>query len=211
LFYTAGLDIVSLLAAGAVCGVLFGIGRFGVRAPWVYLLGGAVLWALVLRSGVHPTLAGVALAFVMPMDDTGQRIEHGLGGWITWIVLPLFGLVNVGLRLDAVTLVDFATPVMLGTTLGLVVGKPAGVFGATWIAVRLGFARLPAGLGWAQLFGVGVLCGIGFTMSLFIGELGFHGSPIQAEVKLAVFTGSLIAAALGVAVLTLTSRGKRQD
>jgi NhaA family Na+:H+ antiporter len=165
-----------------------------------------VLWGCVLRSGVHPTIAGVALAFVVPMDDTGHRMEAGLARWVTWLVLPLFGLANAGLRLGGITPADFGTPVMLGVVLGLVIGKPLGVFGATRLAALFGWARLPAGLTWSQLFGASVLCGIGFTMSLFIGDLGFHGSPIQAEMKLAVFAGSLVSAGLGLGVLALIRR-----
>ena len=209
LFYTADLDVMALLAACVVCGGLYGLNRAGGRAIWFYCLGGALLWGCVLRSGVHPTIAGVALAFVVPMNDTGHRMETGLCVWVTWLVLPLFGLANAGLRLDGVTLADFVTPVMLGTALGLVIGKPVGVFGATWCAVRLGFGRLPAAISWPQLFGASLLCGIGFTMSLFIGDLGFHGSPIQAEVKLAVLVGSVAAAILGLAVLALSSPKRR--
>jgi NhaA family Na+:H+ antiporter len=124
-----------------------------------------------------------------------------LSQWVTWIVLPLFGLANADLRLGGITAADFAAPVVLGTALGLVIGKPVGVFGATWLAVRAGLAQMPARLTWPQLFGASLLCGIGFTMSLFIGGLGFHDSPIQAEVKLAVFTGSTISAVLGLLVL----------
>ncbi len=208
LFYTARLDIPALLSACAVCAALYGLNRAGVRAVWTYGLGGILLWACVLRSGVHPTIAGVALAFVVPMDDTGHRIEAGLARWVTWLVLPLFGLANAGLRLGGITAPDFTTPVMLGIVFGLVIGKPAGVFGATWLSIRLGWTRKPSGLTWSQLFGAAILCGIGFTMSLFIGDLGFHGSPIQAEVKLAVFTGSLIAAVLGITFLAIRRRSK---
>jgi NhaA family Na+:H+ antiporter len=210
LFYTARLDPIALLAACAAGAGLYGLNRAGVRAIGVYTLGGVVLWACVLRSGVHPTIAGVALAFVVPMEDTGHRMQAGLAGWVTWVVLPLFGLANAGLRLGGITLADFVSPVMLGTALGLVIGKPLGVFGATWLSVRIGVARKPAGLSWTQLFGAAVLCGIGFTMSLFIGDLGFHGNVIKAEVKLAVFVGSLVAAVAGVAVLALAAPSKRQ-
>jgi len=205
LFYTARLDLMALLAAATMCGLLYGLNRAGVRAVWVYALGGVVLWGCVLRSGVHPTIAGVALAFVVPMEDTGHRMEAGLGRWVTWLVMPLFGLANAGLRLGGITLADFGTPVMLGVALGLIVGKPLGAFGAAWVAVRLGWAKMPAGLNWVRLFGAAPLCGIGFTMSLFIGDLGFHGSAIQAEVKLAVFTGSVVSAVLGLVVLALAS------
>ncbi len=205
-FYTPGLHAVPLAAACAVCAVLYALRRAGVRAIRVYAAGGAVLWICVLRTGIHPTIAGVALAFLVPMDTTGHRLEAGLGAPVTWLVLPLFGLANAGLRLSGITAGDFGTPVMLGIGLALVIGKPAGVFAGTWIAVRLGAARLPPGLDWLHILGAAVLCGIGFTMSLFIGDLGFHGSPIQADVKLAVFTGSLISAVLGIAILAIRSQ-----
>ena len=206
LFYVTALDPVALLASGATgCG-LYGMNRAGVQAIWPYAVGGLVLWFFVLRSGIHPTIAGVALAFLVPMDSTGHRMEASLSHWVTWLVLPLFGLANAGLRLHGITLDNFGSPLMLGIILGLVIGKPLGVFGATWIAVRFGWAALPARLRWSHIFGAALLCGIGFTMSLFIGDLGFHGSAIQAEVKLAVFTGSLTAAMLGIAALRLVGR-----
>lgn len=211
LFYTARLDLPALLAACMVCVVLYGLNRAGVRSVWAYAVGGVLLWACVLRSGVHPTIAGVALAFVVPMDDTGDRMEAGLGHWVTWMVLPLFGLANAGLRLSGLSPADFGTPVMLGVAVGLVAGKPIGVFGATWLSVRLGWVRIPAGLTWPRLFGAALLCGIGFTMSLFIGDLGFHGTPIQPEVKLAVFTGSVISAVLGLVWLAFTAPANRTD
>jgi Na+:H+ antiporter, NhaA family len=206
LFYSTALSLPALLAAFTLCAVLLGLNRTGVRTVWAYAASGLVLWACVLRSGVHPTIAGVTLAFLVPMDSTGHRMEAGLQPWVTWVVLPLFGLANAGLRLHGVTPADFSSPLVLGVVLGLLVGKPAGVFGATWIAVHLGWASLPPRLRWPHIFGAALLCGIGFTMSLFIGDLGFHGSAIQAEVKLAVFTGSVIAAALGIIVLRLVGR-----
>jgi Na+:H+ antiporter, NhaA family len=216
LFYTSRIDVPAALAACAVWAALFGFNRLGVRALSVYVLGGVLLWACVLRSGVHPTLAGVALAFVVPAQEKpgdmlgspAHRLEQALGGWVTWLVLPLFGLANAGLRFGGISLDDLVHPVMLGTVLGLVVGKQAGVFGATVLAVRTGLARMPAGLSRIQLYGGSLLCGIGFTMSLFIGDLSFRGTPFHPEVKLAVFLGSLISAALGLGVLALAS-GRR--
>jgi NhaA family Na+:H+ antiporter len=214
MFYTDHLDLSAAAAAGLVAAVLYGLSRAGLRAIAAYLLGGAVLWVCVLRSGVHPTLAGVALAFLVPMgegsDSPAHRLEQGLGGWVTWAVLPLFGLANAGLSLSGVTLGSLGSTVVLGTTLGLLIGKPVGVFGATLMASRLGLARLPAGITRRQLFGGSVLCGIGFTMSLFIGDLSFHDPSIRAELKLAVFMGSLLAAAIGLVVLFIAGRRKER-
>jgi NhaA family Na+:H+ antiporter len=206
LFYTAHLRPLALLAGGVALATLYGLNRAGVRALSPYVLGGAVLWGCLLAGGIHPTLAGVGLAAVVPMGGPGSpahKLEAGLGGWVTWGVLPLFGLFNAGLALGGITAGDFASPLMLGIMLGLLVGKPVGVFGATLLATRLGLARLPSGLHLGHLAGGAILCGIGFTMSLFIGDLGFHGTPLHAEVKLAVFAGSVAAAVLGVLVLAL--------
>jgi Na+:H+ antiporter, NhaA family len=139
-----------------------------------------------------------------------HQLERGLGGWMAWGVLPLFGLANAGLRLGGITPSDFTTPVMLGIMLGLIVGKQVGVFGAAWLAVRLRLAQLPSDLTLLHLYGCALLCGIGFTMSLFIGDLGFHGMPAHAEVKLAVFLGSLVSAALGLLALGLTPSRERK-
>ena len=210
LFYTARIDALALAAAGVVWAVLFGLGRAGVRPLPVYLIGGMVLWTCVLRSGLHPTLAGVALAFAIPMtgapDCPAHRLERALGVWVSALVLPLFGLANTGLRLDELSTGGLLHPVALGTAAGLLVGKPAGVFGAAFVAVRLRLAHRPPGLTWATLAGGALLCGIGFTMSLFIGDLTFHGTAFNDEVKAVVFLASLVSAALGVGVLALVVR-----
>ena len=210
LFYTARVDVPALAAAAVVWAGLFGLGRAGVRSLPVYLIGGVVLWTCVLRSGLHPTLAGVALAFALPMtagpDCPAHRLERALGVWVSALVLPLFGLANTGLRLDGMSAADLLHPVALGTALGLLIGKPVGVFAAAFAAVRLRLAHRPAGLTWRTLFGAALLCGIGFTMSLFIGDLTFHGTVLNDEVKAAVFLASLASAALGVGVLATVRR-----
>ncbi|OYV39171.1 MAG: Na+/H+ antiporter NhaA [Rhodospirillales bacterium 20-64-7] len=208
-FYTQQLNVPALIAACVVWGALYGLNRAGVRALSPYVLGGILLWGFVLHSGIHPTLAGVALAFAVPMggeaDCPAHRLETGLGGWVTWGVLPLFGLANAGLRFGGISVADLTSPLVLGTTLGLLVGKQVGVFGAVYAAIRLRLAHIPGGVTLPQLYGGAVLCGIGFTMSLFIGDLSFHGSPLHAQVKLAVFAGSLLSAALGIVVLAIVS------
>ena len=213
LFYTSNLDLVALGLALAVLAGLGLLNRAGVRSLWPYLLGGAVLWVLVFRSGVHATLSGVALAFVIPMkaragEDTAPaiRLEHRLGPFVAYGILPLFGLANAGLRFDTLPPGAWTDPLALGVAFGLVLGKQIGVFGAVMAAARLRLARLPAAVTIPQLYGASVLCGIGFTMSLFIGDLAFRQTPRGDEVKLAVFIGSLISALLGLALLAAASR-----
>ena len=213
LFYTVHLDLVALGSAVLLWLALWGLGRAGVRGLGIYLLGGGVLWALVFHSGVHATLAGVALAFALPMhpapgeaEGPAARLEHALGPWVSFLVLPLFGLANAGLSLGTLPPGTITDTVALGILLGLLVGKPVGVYGATVLATRFGLAQMPAGITRVQLFGASALCGIGFTMSLFIGELAFRGQPRDDEVKIAVFCASILAALLGLAVLRLARR-----
>ena len=208
-FYTSGLDVASLGGAALVVAGLYGLSRMGVRSMWPYVVGGLVAWFLVHHSGVHATLAGVALAFVVPMGpdnegdapSTAARLETALEPWVAFLVLPVFGLMNAGLSFDTLPPGIMTDPLALGTALGLLVGKQLGVFGAVMAAARAGLAQLPAGVTLPQLYGASVLCGIGFTMSLFIGDLAFRGLPQGDEVKLAVFVGSLSSAALGLLIL----------
>ncbi len=205
-FYTSQLDVAALAAGGAVWLGLMVLNRAGVRALGPYMIGFVLIWACFARSGVHPTLAGVAVAFAVPMrhvdgDSPAHRLEHWLLNWVAYLVLPLFGLANAGLRLDALGAQALTDPVVLGILAGLFVGKQAGVFGATWLGAKAGLVRLPAQLTWPLLYGAALLCGIGFTMSLFIGHLAFADGARMQEVKLAVFAASLLSAAAGLAVL----------
>lgn len=220
LFYTADLATGWLLAAAGVLAATMALNRSQVTRLAPYLLLGAVLWWLVLRSGVHPTLAGVALAFVIPVrrtpgrpdavDSPLHRLEHALQPWVAYLVLPVFGFANAGVALGGIGLAALATPLPLGIAMGLFVGKQLGVFGASWIAIRLGLAVRPEGASLMQLYGVALLCGIGFTMSLFIGLLAFRADPTQlAEVKIAVLAGSLLSALAGAAVMLAAHRRKR--
>jgi NhaA family Na+:H+ antiporter len=210
--YTERLDLAALLAAGLIWCGLYALNRAGVRTIGPYLAGFVLLWAALARSGVHPTLAGVAVAFVVPMRSIEDRsparsLEHELVFWVAWLVQPLFGLANAGLHLADLSLRTLLTDrVVLGVLLGLVVGKPLGVVGATWLGVRLGLVRLPAQLTWRLLWGAALLCGIGFTMSLFIGALAFPGGERLTEVRAAIFAASLLSAVAGVAVLASGSR-----
>ena len=204
--YTRSLNPWDLAGAAIAMGALYGLNRAGVRAIWPYLAGGAVLWVLVFDSGVHATLAGVALAFVVPQQGDNAvavRLEHGLERWVVFGVLPLFGLANAGLRLDGLPAGVMTDRLALGTALGLFVGKQVGVFGAVMAGTRLGWARRPAGVTTLQLYGGAVLCGLGFTMSLFINELAFRETAQGDVVKLAVFVGSLVSALVGLAILAV--------
>jgi NhaA family Na+:H+ antiporter len=214
LFYTASLDFHALLAALFVLGLLRGLNAFGIWKLTPYLVLGAILWALMLKSGVHATIAGVLLAFTIPLrespgrpeDETSplHRLEHALAPWSAFLVLPIFGFANAGVSLAGVSGHMLLDPVTLGVALGLVIGKQFGVFGAVWTLVRFGWAQRPAHAGWMHVYGVALLCGVGFTMSLFIGLLAFAGRPdLEAETKIGVLMGSVACMVLGAAVLRL--------
>lgn len=213
LFYTAQLHTEALLSAAGVLAVLVAFNRLRVRALWPYLLGGLVMWFFVLESGVHATLAGVALAMVIPLrrspaapDDATSplhRLEHALHRPAAFLIIPLFGFANAGLSFSGISLANLADPVPLGVALGLFVGKQLGVFFTAWAIIRLGWAQMPKYASWGQLYGVAVLCGIGFTMSLFIGNLAFTSAHLIDETKLGVLAGSLISALLGMMILRI--------
>jgi NhaA family Na+:H+ antiporter len=222
LFYTSGLSLVDLAGAAIVLIALFVLNRRGVLVLWPYLLLGIALWILVYRSGIHATLAGVALALTIPLravagatDDLKasplHRLEHRLHVFVPFIILPVFGFANAGVSFAGISLGTLVEPLTLGVAGGLVVGKLIGVFGSVAIAVRLGIAELPAQASWRQMFGVALLCGIGFTMSLFIGLLAFADNPaLQDEVKLGIIVGSVIAAVSGSAVLLASAQRHRK-
>jgi len=213
LFYTEQLQLAALLAAGGVLVVLFALGRLKVTALWPYLLGGLVLWWFVLESGVHATLAGVALAMLIPLrkspaapdDETSplHRLEHALHKPVAFVIVPLFGFANAGLSFAGIAPSAALDPVPLGVALGLFVGKPVGVFFSAMAIVRLGWADMPRDASTGQLYGVAVLCGIGFTMSLFIGNLAFRDPMLIDETKIGVLVGSLASALVGVVILRL--------
>lgn len=211
LFYSGELSALSLALAGVALGVLAALNILGVTRRAPYLLVGLALWVCVLKSGVHATLAGVLLAMAIPMDggpDGSSPLKHTerhLHPWVSFAVLPLFGFANAGVSLGAVTWHSFLEPVTLGIALGLLIGKQAGVFSVFVFAIRGGLAPMPSGANWLQLYGVAVLCGIGFTMSLFIGGLSWADGRFDAPLRLGVLTGSAIAAILGLIVFALAS------
>ncbi|MFP5514288.1 MAG: Na+/H+ antiporter NhaA [Alphaproteobacteria bacterium] len=217
LFYTADLSMPALGAAALILAALIALNRFGVQTLWPYLILGAGLWGAVLLSGVHATLAGVTLALTIPLrpapgkpDDMHSplhRLEHGIHGWVAYLIVPVFGFANAGVSFAGMDASILTGSLPLGIALGLFLGKMVGVFGTAWLTVRLGFADMPAGANTAQLFGVSLLCGIGFTMSLFIGALAFPASPELGDaVKVGVFAGSLLSATSGALLLRLVSR-----
>ena len=216
LFYTDQLSASMLVGAAACALVLLALNRAGVKRVDAFIVVGIVLWVCVLKSGVHATLAGVVTALAIPMSrvDGGspaEETEHALHPWVTWLILPTFAFANAGVSFAGVTAAAMLEPTTLGIALGLVLGKTIGVFGATWLLVRAGWSERPAGASWVQVLGACILCGIGFTMSLFIGGLAFEGQSADYEVrmKLGVLTGSVIAAIVGSLVLLRAGRQVR--
>ncbi|MGX9965305.1 Na+/H+ antiporter NhaA [Roseomonas sp. F4] len=216
-FYTGNISLLDLGLAAAVIVVLMAMNRGGVMKLWPYLLLGAVLWVLVLRSGVHATVAGVLLAFTIPLrpapgapDDLHSplhQLEHALHRWVAFLIIPIFGFANAGVSFAGVTLATLGNNLTLGVAMGLFLGKLIGVFGFAALTIRTGLAELPMGASWTQLLGIALLCGIGFTMSLFIGLLAFADAPmLQDNVKIGILMGSAMAGALGFLLLRLAPR-----
>lgn len=213
-FYTSELSFTALGLAALVIAVLVALNFSGARNILLYLLLGVVLWVLVLRSGVHATLAGVALALTIPStpsrgrpDDSDSplhRLEHALQPCVAFFVIPIFGFANAGVSLPGIGLPQLFNPVTLGTAAGLFFGKQIGIFPVVWVVVKLAWADCPKDASWGQVYGVSLLCGIGFTMSLFIELLAFPGSPeLQEAVKVGVLLGSVSSAIAGALVLSL--------
>jgi len=209
LFYSTGLNLPMLGASFATLAVLIVMNRMGVQRLLPYLLLGLLLWFFVLQSGVHATLAGVALALCIPLGTRQEEarspllfLEEKMHYWVAFAVVPVFGFANAGVSLSGITLGNLVDPVPLGVALGLFVGKQIGVFVAAALAIRSGLATLPEGSNWTQMYGVALLCGIGFTMSLFIGNLAFPGAAhLIDEVKVGVLMGSILSAVVGVLLL----------
>ena len=211
-FYTADLSLAWLGAALLTLAALAGLNRAGVEHLPVYAALGAVLWFFVLKSGVHATLSGVALALTVPLRPSPGRpddpasplhiLEHALQPWVAFAIVPIFGFANAGVSLAGISWAAALAPVPLGIAAGLFVGKQIGVFLTTWAAVKLDWADCPEDASFAQVYGVSLLCGIGFTMSLFIGLLAFPTSPeLQDAVKIGVLVGSTSSAIVGALVL----------
>jgi NhaA family Na+:H+ antiporter len=221
IFYAADLSVMALGAAAVITVLLFALNWCGVMRLTPYLLLGAGLWAAMLFSGIHATLAGVVLAMTIPLGSTTaegrhngagsplHHLEDALGPWVAFLVLPVFGFANAGVSLAGASMESLLAPLSLGIATGLFFGKQIGIMTSIVIATRTGIAHLPAGASWRQMYGVALLCGIGFTMSLFIGLLAFADAEHESMVKLAVLAGSLLSAFAGAAVLVAAGRPAR--
>jgi NhaA family Na+:H+ antiporter len=215
-FYTTHINVAALSGAGVAILILVALNRLKVTRITPYLVVGAALWWLVLLSGVHATVAGVVLAMTIPLrsskgapDDTTSplhRLEHGLAPWVSFLIVPIFGFANAGVSFAGMSATVLLEPVTLGVAAGLFVGKQVGVFAAAWLAIKAQLADVPVAASWAQLYGVCLLCGIGFTMSLFIGILAFPSTALHDEVKVGVLVGSLLSAFFGAALLLIARR-----
>ena len=218
LFYSGTLSIISLGVAAGVLLLLFVMNRRGVTDIAPYILVGIVLWISVLKSGVHATLAGVLLAFFIPLQRNGEqqesplhKLEHDLHPTVAYGILPLFAFANTGIPFQGFSLQSLLQPVPLGILLGLYVGKQVGVFAFAWLAVKLGLAQLPEGSDWLGLLGVATLCGVGFTMSLFISSLAFEhtGTSLAIDARLGILVGSLLAGVTSYVLLKYALSRKR--
>jgi NhaA family Na+:H+ antiporter len=205
LFYTADLNANAMALALTILAGMGGLNMLGVRRLWPYLIGFALLWLAMLASGIHATIAGVLAALAIPLGrgepiSPLRRLEHNIHPWVMFGVMPIFGFASAGVHIGGLD--DLLQPLPLGILAGLFIGKQLGVFGAIWLGTRSGVCERPVGTTWTQLYGASMLCGIGFTMSLFIGELAFPNSPEAVDAaKIGTLAGSLLAAVCGWAIL----------
>ena len=218
IFYSGDLSVTSLVFAGIAIAALAAMNFLGVRRIAAYVVVGVILWICVLKSGVHATLAGVVLAFAIPLrtkEDEPcplREMEHSLHPWIAFGIMPIFAFANAGVSLEGMSIGKLFEPIPLGIALGLIVGKQVGVFGFSFAAVKLGFAKLPSELSWPMIYGTSILCGIGFTMSLFISTLAYDSSlgEYAMSARIGILVGSFISAIAGYLILR-ASIGKDND
>lgn len=218
LFYTADLSLPALYLASAGILVLLALNRLHITSTAPYVLVGIFIWVCVLKSGVHATLAGVVTALAVPLYSAGSReaeegplvhLEHSLHPWVTYAILPLFAFANAGVSLAGLSIEKVLGPIPLGIALGLFLGKPLGIAGFTWLALRSGIGERPEGATWPGLVGVACLGGIGFTMSLFIGGLAFPDPAYAADIRIGVLGGSILSATIGFLLLAWAFAGKK--
>ncbi|WP_192881896.1 Na+/H+ antiporter NhaA [Haemophilus haemolyticus] len=214
LFFSHELSVQALIFSGISILTLVLLNRFRVSALCAYMVIGAILWASVLKSGVHATLAGVIIGFCIPLKGKkGERplhdFEHILAPWSSFVILPLFAFANAGVSFDGIDVSMISSPLLLAIACGLIIGKPVGVFGFSYISVKLGLAKLPDGINFKQIFAVAVLCGIGFTMSMFLASLAFDadaGESVNTLSRLGILLGSTVSATLGYLFLKQTTK-----
>jgi len=215
LFYTEDLSMLALMLAGAGVLLLAILNLAGVKRLAPYLLIGVAIWVCVLKSGIHATLAGVAVAVLVPRGEGEhgplRHLEHMLHPWVTFAIMPIFAFANAGVSFASASPSDLLGPLPLGIAVGLLVGKQLGVFGASWLGVRLGLCRLPEGVGWTALYGVCLITGIGFTMSLFIGSLAFGDPQHATGIRLGVFLGSILSGLAGYLLLRAVGKPEPTD
>lgn len=222
LFYTEGLAPLWLGAAAAVMAMMYGLNRARVMSLVPYLILAVILWYAILQSGVHATIAGVLAAFMIPIiktpgtpdadDSPLHRLEHGLSPWSSFLIIPLFGFANAGVSMQGLGMDEVFAPVPLGIAAGLFFGKQIGIFGSVWLSVKLGIASKLRGATWLQIYAVAALCGIGFTMSLFIGALAFPGNALLIdEAKIGVIMGSVASALVGYIILRVCPLHTQHD
>ncbi|WP_429162162.1 Na+/H+ antiporter NhaA [Aeromonas media] len=211
LFYTQQLSLTALAVGIVATLALLWMNRRGEDRIGLYMLVGLVLWVAVLKSGVHATLAGVVVGFMIPLNGKRyasplKHLEHVLHPWSAYLILPLFAFANAGVSLDGIQLSDLLSPVPMGIILGLFIGKPLGIFTISWLSVKLGIAQLPSGVNFKQIFAVSILCGIGFTMSMFIASLAFEhgGLDYGSYSRLGILVGSTLAAVIGFIALRIS-------
>ena len=209
-FYTSSIALGSLGYALICLAILVVLNRLRVVRLWPYLLLGVLLWFFTLKSGVHATIAGVLLAFTIPIIPGStsplQRLEHALHPWVAYLILPVFGFANAGVPLASITASDLTSPLVLGIALGLLIGKQIGIFGTSWLLIKSGLAKLPSGSNFRQLHAIAIIAGIGFTMSLFVGVLAYSDEHYLVLTRLGVLFGSLLSAILGYVMLRAAVR-----
>ncbi|EMK6855451.1 Na+/H+ antiporter NhaA [Vibrio cholerae] len=212
LFYSSDLSTIALTIGFIMTGVLFMLNAKHVTKLSIYLVAGLILWIAVLKSGVHATLAGVVIGFAIPLKGNKgehsplKHLEHALHPYVAFAILPVFAFANAGISLQGVSLAGLTSMLPLGVALGLFLGKPLGIFSFSWVAVKLGVAKLPEGINFKHIFAVSVLCGIGFTMSIFISSLAFGqaNEAYDTYARLGILMGSTTAALLGYSLLRLS-------
>lgn len=218
IFYTSELSVTALEVAVAGTALLLLLNTLGVRKTAVYIFIGIFIWLAVLKSGVHATLAGVMIGFLIPHKDTpeGQKspllkLEHGLHYWVAFFVMPIFAFANAGVNMSGMSLDIILDPVPVGIFLGLVVGKQIGIFAFAWLLIKSGFAKLPKGVRWRDLYGACIVAGIGFTMSLFIGGLAFDSQLMKVETRIGVLGGSIVSGIMGYIWLHIVLPKKEKE